>query len=215
MSTKEYEYTIFQAVRYGTPPILAIKKVKQCIEKGVDANLVLYRICDLYVPNENKPRGLVYHNHTLLTIAIIEGHYHIIKTLIENGADCNIKNENDEKPLNIALSYWYRQYCYNKIRNVVKTKTTTRYKEFWFPDEEIRSYRIFKYLVSIGATLDAQIHQNTIQINAILEREILQQKADKLLEWVLNEKTNTNIGTMIIQEQNSIFENYLSYRDVV
>lgn len=211
---------LFQAAYYGTPPLIAIKKIKHCIEQGADVDLILYKDYETVdIPNINYGFISQYYNCTLLVVAIKGGHIHIVKTLIEKGADYNYIDNTNDTPLSIALSVWYKAYIYKTYYNkqlknmnaVVSSKCTS----YWPLDEEIRQYNILQYLINIGAKLHINEPNNRKMANAFIHRQQYQRLADQLLEWVINEKTNSSIGTAIVQTQAFISEHYLSFVDFI
>jgi hypothetical protein len=212
---------IFETVRYGTPPNVAMKKISTLIRQGTDPNLVLYKDYDISL--RSVYNRMHYLHCPLITVAIMEGHLHIVKTLIENGANHtppSIGNYTYNNPLEVAILKWYKSYIYkcSKCENQYHVPCKLpKYQIFWPEDEELKSYRILKYLLSIGGKIsfDGQLNGLCIK-NKWLEREIRQRKVDWLFEQVLNVNTNTNIGTMIVRSEKHVFGlDYLLYSDVL
>ena len=226
-SMTENNIKLFKAVRYGTPPLLAMKRVIDYIKQGTDPNLILYKN---YIEPDPQQGHITSHtwyfmNCTLVMVAVTEGHLHILKTLIENGAQYDYRNETLKNPIDTAAIIWYRTYGY---KNILQKKTQSRlkynhnyknvhkYTTFWPSDEELKAYRIFKYLLRMGARLT--IHEEVLARNIkkkFIDREIRQRLTDRMFEEVINENTNSNIGTCIVREQKSILENYLLFSDIL
>ena len=117
MSQTDYnKFGLFQAALYGTPPQFAMKRIKKDIEKGAEVDMILYKNYDHLTndPYMNMGNVLQYYDCTLLMVAIIGGNYHIVKMLIELGANCHYKNNENKTPFTIALSAWYEEYVYKK-----------------------------------------------------------------------------------------------------
>ena len=118
--------------------------------------------------------------------------------------------------------------CKHGYKNILQKKTQSRlkynhnyknvhkYTTFWPSDEELKAYRIFKYLLRMGARLTIQEEDLVKNIKKkFMDREIRQRLTDRMFEEVINENTNSNIGTCIVREQKSILENYLSFSDIL
>ena len=217
--TENTNKKLFQAVRYGTPPNIALKRVTQLLEEGTDPNLVYY---DKYIYGDENKGWLFYLHCSLLTVAIMQGHIHIVKKLIENGArhTNTIESLKCKKPVDIAAILWYKMYVSNELNPTNRTPVScniSKYQIIWPGDVELKAYRILKYLLDMGGkvTVDDVLLGKTIK-NKFLEREIRQRKVDQLFEEAINVNTNTNIGTMIVRcEKHAFGLNYLSYTDVI
>lgn len=215
---------IFQAVRYGTPPHVAMEKISTLIDKGTDANLVLFKdYNDVNDYNEMgmplQSRAMHYINYSLIAVAIVEGHYHIVKKLIEKGAKCeNTANTEHENPIDVAIISWYKAYANKKWCSPLVTPTvcnTCKYQSFWPWDEELKTYRILKYLLQFNTriTLRTDLLQS---INRhYCEREMRQAKVNRIFESILNKHTNTSIGTEMVRCQTIKCKNYLLYNDIL
>ena len=217
--TENTNKKLFQAVRYGTPPNIALKRVTQLLEEGTDPNLVYY---DKYIYGNDNQECLFYWHCSLLTVAIMEGHIHIVKKLIENGArhTDTIKSSECKKPVDIAAILWCKMYISKELNPTNRTPVSckiSKYQIIWPGDKELKAYRILKYLLDVGGkvTVNDVLLGQTIKTK-FLEREIRQRKVDQLFEEAINVNTNTNIGTMIVRcEKHAFGLNYLSYTDVI
>ena len=215
---------VFQAVRYGTPPHVAMKRVSTLIEKGVDVDLVLFKdyndVSDynaMGMPLQS--RAMHYINYSLLAVAIVEGHYHIVKTLIEKGANCaNIANTEHQNPIDVAIMSWFKAYSCKQSRKSIVVPTaynTFKYQGFWPWDEELKTYRILKYLLHFRPNITVSTDLLRGINRHYCEREVRQAKVNHLFETILNQHTNTSIGTEIVRYQTFMFENYLLYNDIL
>lgn len=223
----ENNIKLFQAVRYGTPPLLAMKRVIDYIKQGTDPNLILYNNYIEQEPQQGRITSQTWHymNCTLVTVAVMEGHLHILRTLIENGAQHDYSNEKLKNPIDTAAIVWHRTYGYKNIlqkKNHSQLKCNRNYKNankyttFWPVDEELKAYRIFKYLLRIGTRLTIQQEDLVNNIKKkFIDREIRQRLTNRMFEEAINVNTNSNVGTSIVREQNSILENYLSFSDIL
>lgn len=216
--TENIDKKLFQVVRYGTPPNIALKRVTQLIKEGTDPNLVYY---DKYIYGNDNQEYLSYLNCSLLIVSIMQGHIHIVKKLIENGArhTNTIESSECKKPVDIAATLWYKMYVSKELNPTNRTPVSckiSKYQIIWPGDVELKAYRILKYLLDVGGKVTVDdVLGKTIK-NKFLEREIRQRKVDQLFEEAINVNTNTNIGTMIVQSEKHVFGlDYLSYTDVI
>lgn len=221
-------------VRYGTPPQVALRKAQRCIELGANVNgCVNYGPLEKYSSVIHIP---IKKGHLHMVKLLFEN-----GSDIQYGFD---RSDTTPTPFDIAIENWYRAYSrkmkfgttnYSTIEpNPDRSiKNMAEYRKIWPIDGEIRAYNIAMFLIKnkggsrhvlINPTtctiqtesiLDLQIGSYLHQIyNSFQQRQELQKKIDILFALIINRKTDTSIGTQLIQSLALEGQSYLTFNDI-
>ena len=219
---------LIKMCQFGTPPDLAVHKAKKYIEFGADVN------CPIHFHN------MLGNHSSIIYIPIQEGHIHMLKLLFENGSSLQCNPNMDVSPLDFAIKKWYG--CYrNKVSMKQNNTSSTqirllsrniaKYRKIWPSDDEVRSYKIAMFLIknkgqSKYVKIDEKYKIHTINTtienmayhikfyDAFIRRQKQQRKVDVYFAFIINTKTNTNIGTQLIQILSIECDSYLSFHDI-
>ena len=206
---------IFKIVKYGSPPEKALEIITDYIDnRGVDVNTCGH--CNY----EDMKIGKMM---PLLHMAICKGHLHIVKLLIEKGADIRADVIYNNSALDMALLEWFKEYMYKKTHITeeptrllpLESDNMSSYYHIWPRSKELRYYYIVKYIISCGGTLNTINRRCLINMIGLFEyREKLQNHVNWLLSEVINVQTRSNIGTQIINTLHISLVHYLTYDDI-